>query len=254
MPGREAAVHPLPSYSSERFFLLSELKVDGVQVKSLDGSVYQERRSDEVEEEPTFAVVYMIWRQSSGIAKAVGDLDALVKGCLPRTPNSIALFVESHNEPLPENSEDDKASGETPKPVNAEESEAVSVAKALIERIDERYPKLHSRVVGVSDHTAACPVLEECVNFSKTITGTHALQFVIRGEVDMIGLDGKGREPDAVEGVNQWLVGDKTPAKAGGTNDCGDVNDDDEPAAWGMFEWAMMILMVAILMRFAAFA
>jgi len=80
----------------------------------------------------------MIWRQSSGIAKALGDLDALVKGCLPRTPDSIAIFVESHNDRNPDIAENQnkESNGEPPKSEeDAEGVEAVSVAKALIKRI-----------------------------------------------------------------------------------------------------------------------
>lgn len=192
----------LPSYGAERWWLLSELKSRGTSIRCLDGSITQQDAESDVSDDgksrgggsSLLILVYLVWEQKSGLKSIVDGISASLDNAMASEDvkgASISLFIESH---VSRN----EGGGER----------GVKRAGELLRYVDEKYPNLSSRLVGVSDDVAACPALEECVVAAHDRGDERNITFLIRNKQDMLGVGGENREPDAVDGVSQWVVGD----------------------------------------------
>jgi len=172
--------------------------MDGVIINCVDGSIVQETIGNVKLKKPNFSLIYLVWEQKDGLGGLIEDIGRLLKSKVKAaTHNKCAIFIESHaskkevKEPKSSSSSSSSSSSEEDKNKEggfarsersptaetkngkdhsalAEGSVAVKKAQDLLRYLDAEFPNIHARVIGVSDNTAACPALDECVNFVKT--------------------------------------------------------------------------------------
>lgn len=169
----------LPTYTSERYFLLAEIN-EACSIISLDTTICLK--------EAKVSIIYTLWIQADGIPALVDALAALYHKSLPCTTIIIETFSSR---------EDIGADGHF---------ETISRAHSAI---SSAFPAWSDAVIifAVSSFIVATPGLE-CVydlNLQYKLELKTDMQLLVAANELLLGHD-KSAEPDAISGVTQMLI------------------------------------------------
>ncbi|GAB5353123.1 hypothetical protein AAMO2058_000011000 [Amorphochlora amoebiformis] len=184
---KEITVTQLPNYGSERFFLLSELKLAGTVIECLDESIVQHEG-----EPPSKAMspsrvaytnlVYIVHEHKEGITAFQNQIDEVMDRVRllsgkEESENETKTYVfgethvtDNHNEP---SKDQELKQGGTPRD---QRLPGKAYCLSLLEYIDKKYPNIYERIIGVSNHTGACPSLDACVNLVNSLAKISSRQ------------------------------------------------------------------------------
>lgn len=212
---------PLPTYSTERYYMLSEIELKGNSTLFLcdyacdntaDTAGDSEAEASEPESPfPSYVLLYILWRpdmEASPNALTKGIITESVKHLKSLTgPDcQIYLVVDSLTESTSSNEEIRKRQYLSQVQTVERLARCVATSKELRDEIQ-------GLTVGISNHIRAAPGLEKCMEAmcwgskdrrKNGDDSTSSIGIVAQHPDDLIGLQ---KEPDAAQGVLQSYTG-----------------------------------------------
>eukprot|EP01041_Mallomonas_annulata_P000147 gene147-248_t len=181
----------LPKYTTERYYLLSELEDCSLFVESLDtlkisGECYMDW-NDKCNK--TLFVVYLLCTDKE--LKFLGEIAKVMFGSSHRDHSNKIFVVEAIQEQAGQMDQDLK-----------------TLLESSVHEIRSNH-QLGCVVVGVSDHTSGVPALEVAVKCIQHVPYRSARVLALK-DSHFLGNNPDG-EPDAVSGVNQCLTASSNP-------------------------------------------
>ena len=166
----------LPSYTSERYFLLSEIEEHGT-IVSLDSP------DTHIPSDLKICIIYSLWKYSDGLEELISKLGALYRKCGGLSP---VLVIETYMSPI-----------------SAEKEERLS---SFVEGLKQRYSQWRDSIVifALADSMHATPGLEFIYDTCTELILTSSRDVTVVAEhADVfLGYD-HSLEPDAFSGVTQ---------------------------------------------------
>uniref|UniRef100_A0A7S2SP23 Uncharacterized protein n=1 Tax=Rhizochromulina marina TaxID=1034831 RepID=A0A7S2SP23_9STRA len=214
----EAYEKKLPSYSSERNYLLSILQQREVQLHDLSKNQPGKASS----QSPAVAVAYLTWSPMEGYespkkekkgaalsflrSRALAQVEKLVSHEAVTQAEYVRLEVEA-------------------KALPGQVGQARGQAKALLSEVKAKLgDKIRFATVCLADHQEASPALDRVATLAEALA-PGSVAVISKDMQDLLG-EAVFAEPDAVEGVEQWAIGDvdSLPSTVS--------RDDVEPESW----------------------
>ena len=166
----------LPSYTSERYFLLSEIEEHGT-ILTLDADDAQ------VPSDSRICFVYCLWKYADGIENLVPKLSSLYCKCSDLSP---VLVIETYMSPISEDREESMTS--------------------VVEGIRKAFPQWRESIVifAIADNMNATPGLEFIYDTCSELILTSSSDVTVIAENPdvFLGYD-QSLDPDAFSGVSQ---------------------------------------------------
>jgi len=220
--------NPLPTYSTERFYMLSEIEQNSSKISFLcdhecDGTAETESES-EIDDCSLSSdiLLYILWRPDM-----VASPKALTQGIIQQSVNQLKTMTEPRSTNIylivetiaPQQNDNIKESSQSEKLKEQQRlyQHQVEVAEDLVRCVTRHKTlrdDLQGLTVGICDHVRAAPGLEACMDaivlgsrdrrMKGSLGGKSNIGLVTRHPDDLIGLaDG---ETDAAQGVLQSIT------------------------------------------------
>lgn len=188
-------ISPLPDYTTERYYLLSELEESAKDVDCLDElNIHVDYYMNFLSNKSTIVVMYLLWRKATGISNLNASLHSLL-GDRTRDHSNKILHVEVLINPS------------NRKTANYRQ-EIIDELCLVLVNIKKSFD-IGCVCLGVCDHTSGTPALETAVK-SIQFAPRNVLRLYCRSRIELLGFDTES-QPDATSDVFQLLLATEDP-------------------------------------------
>lgn len=188
-------ISSLPEYTTERYYLLSELEeclkdIDYLNEMNIHVDYYMNFPSNK----SSVVVMYLLWRKATGISNLNASLQSLL-GDRTRDHSNKSLIIE-----VLINSSNRKTA--------TYKQEIIDELCLVLINIKKSYD-IGCVCLGISDHTSGTPALEMVVKCVQCATNKTVRLYCAR-RIELLGFD-TNNEPDATSNVFQLILATEDP-------------------------------------------